>query len=175
MDDEIINEDLSIMDERLNKSKVLDSKTFLKPVKDLKPATPIMVDIEDTLEDALKFMQVKQFGCILITKGDVLAGILTERDVIAKAIGHDDFQSMKVKDIMTPRPEAFQLEDEIAYVVKAMCFGGYRHVPIVNSKNEPVGMLSVKDIMRFIVDHFPEEIMNLPPNPIRKSNEFEGG
>jgi CBS domain-containing protein len=174
MEDEIINEDLTIMKERMAPSKVLDSKTFLKPVKDLNLSTPVTLDVDDTLQDALMFMQMKQFGCILVTKGQKLTGIVTERDIIAKAIGHEEYNTMKIIDIMSPNPEAFQEDDEIAYVVKAMSIGGYRHVPIVNDKNEPVGMVSVKDIIRFVVDHFAEEIMNLPPAPIRKASEREG-
>jgi CBS domain-containing protein len=119
-------------------------------------------------------MQMKQIGCILITRGGQLAGIMTERDFIAKAIGHERYDSLKVNDIMTPHPESFQESDEIAYVIKAMCVGGYRHVPIVNEKNEPVGMVSVKDIIRFIVDHFPEQLMNLPPTPVRSTTETDG-
>jgi len=175
MDDEIINEDLTIMNERMGNSKFIDSKTFLRPVRELNPSTPVTIDLEDNLADALVFMQMKQFGCLLITKREKLAGILTERDVIAKAIGHSEYQTLKVKDVMTPDPESFQENDEIAYIMKAMDVGGYRHVPIVNNNNEPVGMVSVKDVIRFIVDHFPDEIMNLPPAPNRKATQQDGG
>ena len=174
MENDAVNEDLTIMNERMGNPKVLDSRIFLRPIKDLKPFMPITIDIEDSLQDALMFMQMKQFGCVLVTKGSELAGIVTERDIIAKVAPHGDFDSVKVKDIMTPNPEAFHENDEIAYAVKAMSVGGYRHVPIVNESHEPVGMLSVKDVIRFIVDHFPDEIMNLPPSPIRKGTEREG-
>jgi CBS domain-containing protein len=174
MDNEIINEDLSIMNERMVPSKKLDSDTFLKPVKELTIPAPVTLAIEAPVQDALALMQMKQIGCILITRDTQLVGIVTERDFIAKAIGHNRYNSMKVEDIMTPHPESFQENDEIAYVIKAMCVGGYRHVPIVNEKNEPVGMVSVKDIIRFIVDHFPEQLMNLPPTPIRSTTESDG-
>lgn len=175
LDDDTINEDLSIMNERMAPSKVLDAKTFMEPIRNINPSTPVTIDIDDSLQDALMFMQMKQFGCVLITQGNELAGILTERDIIAKAIGqNDDMNSMKIKDIMTPNPESFHEEDPIAYVMRAMTIGGYRHVPIIDMQNRPVGVVSVKDIIRFIVEHFAEEVMNLPPKPVRTAVAREG-
>lgn len=174
MDDEIINEDLSIINERMSPSGKLEASTFMRPVKDLKFPPPITLDLNEDLQDAVRFMQKKRTGCVLVTSGEQLAGILTERDILTKALGHERYGSLKVKDIMTASPESFQENDEIAYVVKAMCVGGYRHVPIVNENNVPVGMVSVKGIIRYIVDHFPDQIMNLPPTPIRSKTEVDG-
>ncbi|HLX13244.1 MAG TPA: CBS domain-containing protein [Bacteroidota bacterium] len=175
MSDEIIDEEMEIMNEPAKTSKPFDSHTFMRPVKDLNFPAPVMLDIEETVQDAIMFMQVKQFGCVLITEKHQLVGILTERDIIAKAIGDDkDFHSQKVRDIMTPNPEAFQSDDSLGFIMKAMTVGGYRHVPIVDADNTPVGIISVRDIIAFIVEHFPEEVLNLPPKPMRLTKEREG-
>ncbi len=64
-------------------------------------------------------MQLKQFGCVLITKDDKLAGILTERDIIAKALGEDvHFGEILVDDVITPNPESFKPEDSIAFATE---------------------------------------------------------
>jgi CBS domain-containing protein len=174
MDDEIINEDLSIINERMSPPRKLEASTFMQPIKDLKFPPPLTLDLNEGLQEAVKFMQREKTGCVLVTSGEQLAGILTERDILTKALGQERYINLKVKDVMTPHPESFQENDEIAYVVKAMCVGGYRHVPIVNEKNVPIGMVSVKGIIRFIVDHFPDQIMNLPPMPIRSKTEIDG-
>ena len=175
MEDEIINEELSIQNERVNPARTMDSKTFTKPVSELRFPNPVTLDIEESVQDAIMFMQMKQFGCILITKGEELVGILTERDIISKAIGAEkDFHSMKVSEIMTPNPESFQAHDTIGYIMKAMAVGGFRHVPIIDKENHPVGVVSVKDIVNFIVEHFAEDVLNLPPKPILKTDTREG-
>ncbi len=40
--------------------------------------------------------------------------------------------------------------------------GGYRHLPVVVD-DKPVGILSVKRIVHYLVEHFPATVYNLPP------------
>jgi len=55
-----------------------------------------------------------------------------------------------------------------------MSVGGYRHVPLVDPDGHPVGILSVKDIVDYLTEHFPREILNLPPEPGRQPRIPEG-
>jgi len=41
--------------------------------------------------------------------------------------------------------------------------GGFRHVPIVDEHGRPKLVVSVRDIVTFLVSSFPEEVLNLPP------------
>lgn len=176
MEDEILDEEFSIMYEEPERTKVLDSNTFRRPVKNLKLRKPVMVDIALSVREALTIMQSKKFGCVLVTRGGTLAGILTERDIIAKALGEQkDLGKISVQEVMTPDPVTLQPEDSVAFVLNAMHVGGYRHVPIVDDRDRPLAVVSVKDIIGFIVDNFPEEILNLPPKPIRRSEHQDGG
>ena len=56
-----------------------------------------------------------------------------------------------------------------------MSVGGYRHVPIVDRENKPIGIVSVKDVVNFIVEHYPQEILNLPPEPEAAFRSQHGG
>lgn len=173
--DEALNEDLSMQNERMHPPKTIDASVFMRPVSELNPSPPVTIDITDTLQDALMFMQLKQMGCVLITKGVALIGILSERDLIAKVLGHKDLTSLKLGEVMTSHPETFHPDDPIAFIMKAMTVGGYRHIPIVDDQDQPVGIVSMKDIVRYLVEHFPEDVMNLPPQPLRKSATENGG
>jgi CBS domain-containing protein len=176
MEDEILDEELSMMYEEPERTKTLDSNTFLKPVRSLKLRKPVTVDLNQSVQEALSVMQAKRFGCVLVTAGSTLAGILTERDIVGKALGKGrDLKAVPVKELMTADPVTLQQDDSVAFVLNAMHVGGYRHVPIVDDKNRPLAVVSVKDIIGFIVDHFPEEILNLPPKPIRKTEHLDGG
>jgi CBS domain-containing protein len=176
MDDEMLDEEWSIMYEESGKTKVLDSDTFKKPVKNIKVRKPLVLEMGRTVKDAVGLMQKKRMGCVLIVKGWKLAGILTERDLLMKIVGSGkDIGKVKVEEIMTPDPEAFQPDDSVAFVLNAMSIGGYRHVPIVDEQNKPVAVVSIKDLVAFIVEHFPEEVLNLPPHPIRRTDQIDGG
>ena len=45
-----------------------------------------------------------------------------------------------------------------------MSVGGFRHVPVVNQRGFPVAVISVRDVVEFLVEAFPSEILNLPPD-----------
>jgi CBS domain-containing protein len=43
--------------------------------------------------------------------------------------------------------------------------GGYRHIPLVDESLTPVGIISVRDIINYIVRLFPKSVINLPTLP----------
>lgn len=53
-----------------------------------------------------------------------------------------------------------------------MSVGGFRHVPVVDSAGRPAFMVSVKDVVQFLVDSFANEILNLGGD---RTREREGG
>ena len=155
-------------------AKVLDSSTFKKPIKSLKLHKPIEVSPTQGVVEAVSLMQQKKLGCVLVTMGGKMVGIFTERDVLTRVFGKAGGEKLQVKDVMTPNPEGFQPDDSVAYVLNAMSVGGYRHVPVVNAMGKPIAVISIKDIMSFLIEHFPEEVLNLPPSPMRTTERREG-
>jgi CBS domain-containing protein len=176
MDDNILDEEFSIMYQESDRTKVLDAKTFLKPIKNLKVRKPLTLDIGKTVQDALDFLIANHTSCLLITREEVLVGIVTERDIITKALpSGKPFTSFPIDEIMTRNPECFQPDDSVAFVLNAMHIGGYRHIPVVDDRNRPLAIVSVRDIISFIVEHFSEAILNLPPKPMRGTRTQDGG
>jgi CBS domain-containing protein len=174
MDDEILDEEFSIMYVEPERINVLDSTTFLKPIKNLKVPRPVTVSADTPLRHAVELLQQKSTTCLLVV-GETgrLIGILTERDLVLKAM-NVDLASVTVSGIMTPDPESFQPDDSIGFVMNAMDVGGFRHVPVVDENGSPIAVVSVSDILEFIVQTFPEEVLNLPPKPMRTTEEREG-
>ncbi|HAL54908.1 MAG TPA: CBS domain-containing protein [Bacteroidetes bacterium] len=175
MTDEFLDEELSQMyDESAKPPKVLDATAFHTPIKSLKVRKPVMVSPDHSVAAAIELMQEKKLGCVAVTENEKLVGIFTERDVLMKIAGKLDPATLKVRDVMTLRPEAFQPEDSIAFILNAMHVGGYRHVPVVDDQGRPLAVASIKDIVSFILDHFAEDVLNLPPEPMRKTEQREG-
>jgi CBS domain-containing protein len=75
---------------------------------------------------------------------------------------------------MTRNPESLTPDDPIAFAMQLMSVGGFRHVPLVDSDGRPVGILSVKDIVDYLVEHIPGEILNIPPEPGKHARVPEG-
>ncbi|MBE0643103.1 MAG: CBS domain-containing protein [Bacteroidetes bacterium] len=136
----------------------------------MKPA--ITVDIDTPIRDAIRLMQSKRIGCVLVTSHRKLLGIFTERDVLKKIVGSSfDLRVTPITEVMTINPQALNEDDTIAYALNLMDLGGYRHIPLVNDLFEPVGLCSVKDIISYLVQHFADEVLNLPPHPLAVAEE----
>ena len=144
---------------------VIDSSSLRRSLKTImKPA--ISIPIDTPISQAIYLMQTKRIGCVLITSRGKLFGIFTERDVLKKVLGVAfDLKTTPITEVMTVNPQALNEEDTMAYALNFMDLGGYRHIPIVNDHFEPVGIVSVKDIVSYFVGHFQDEILNLPPHP----------
>jgi CBS domain-containing protein len=65
--------------------------------------------------------------------------------------------------------------DPIRKAIRLMQRGGFRHVPIVDTEGGVVGCVRHKDIINYLAEHFPEQVLNLPPDPDQIALEREGG
>ena len=121
-----------------------------EPVSALFPREPVTVEVEADLGEAIGQMISERVGAVLVTGRDgVLVGILTERDFLTKVAGQPGFGALAVSDFMTHGPETVAPTDSLAFALGKMDTGGYRHLPVV-SGGKPVGVVSVRDILRHI-------------------------
>lgn len=176
MNDPDIDEELKEMyEEGSGAPKVLSSETLKMPIRSIPMVPPISLERSSSVLDAVRLMQEKHVGCVLVVRTDQLEGIFTERDLIMKIVGSGkDISKTKIEEVMTANPEVLQPDDILAFALNYMYGRGYSHVPVVDEKQRPVGMLSVKNVLDFLADYFPQEVLTLPPRPIRKTTNREG-
>lgn len=171
-----IDEEAKIAKEQDSLGTSLSSESFTHPIREIKMPSVIAIDQETTLDKVVKMMQEKKIGSIVLTKDGKLSGILTERDLLNKVLGIDDnWKSKKASVFMTAEPQTLQTGDAIAYALNNMHVGGYRHIPIVDENNKPVSMISIKDVVGWVLDHFTQEVSNLTGEPFRGDVSREGG
>jgi CBS domain-containing protein len=172
----IYDEDLRYDDEATPR-KILDTRVFKEPIKNLHlRAGRVAVPLGTTIGQAARVMKEHRIGCVLIEEGGKLIGIFTERDILTKLVGTGyDPAKAQVDGVMTRDPETLTPEDPIAFALRIMSVGGFRHVPLVDAERRPVGILSIKDIVDYLVEHFPREVFNIPPEPGKHSRIPEGG
>ena len=60
-------------------------------------------------------------------------------------------RQLTVGNFMTPRPATVSLEDTLDFVLHRMDGGNYRHVPVV-ANGQPLGVVSVRDMLRYITN-----------------------
>jgi CBS domain-containing protein len=146
----------------------ITSENLMQPIERLFSKPALTVDVGQTVGEALSVMRERAYGAIVITRNEKVAGIITERDLICRIIGVvPDFEKMSVAEAMTANPITLRTEDPIVYVMHNMQVGGYRHVPIVDDEDRPVSIVSIKDVVRFVLSYFPRDVYNLTAEPYR--------
>ncbi len=116
----------------------------------------------------------RRVGCVLICRDGRLIGLFTERDLLRRVLAPGLPLSVSLATVMTPDPVVVQPKEPIGLAVRRMEEGGYRHLPVVNGSRRPLGVLSVKRIIHYLVEHFPATVYNLPPDPDTFPEEPEG-
>jgi CBS domain-containing protein len=145
------------------------------PVSELMAHRPIVVDADATVVAAVNAMNEHHTGCVLVQRDGHLVGIFTERDVLRRVIFHDNNRSWKVESVMTRNPETLPPTASVAFALNKMSVDGYRHIPITDAHGKAIGVLSVRDIIGFVVEFFPEAVLNLPGDPDKAIPKTEDG
>jgi CBS domain-containing protein len=105
----------------------------------------------DSLSEVAQRMVERDVGAVLVMDGSDLAGILTERDVL-RAVAAGIEEKTVVSDWMTRDPDTMAPDDTTQHAAVLMIHGGFRHMPLVEG-SEVVGMLSIRDLMRVVLDN----------------------
>jgi len=124
-------------------------------------------DILDVSEDApvgkvLRDLTDADHNFALAHAGDQLTGIFTERDILYKLAGSvTDHDVQPVRNFMTAGPETLHAEDPIAFALNRMMVGGFRHIPVMDD-GRLVGVVSVRDILDYMVSEFSDTLQAAP-------------
>ncbi|MQX36722.1 CBS domain-containing protein [Roseospira navarrensis] len=122
--------------------------------RDLASTTP-----STTVREACRILTARNVGALAVLDGDRLVGMFSERDVIRKCIcGDHRTDETTVADIMTPDPQAIDIDRSLADALTIMTKGGFRHLPVL-SGGQVVGMISIRDVpleYRLMHDRFNE-------------------
>lgn len=167
--EDFVVRDEAYFDDTPDRKRGFDARLLQEPLTLLPNRSPIIFDASDTVKEAMQAMQRRHRGCVVITAdgspNSQLVGIFTERDVLLKVIdcGRDPAK-MPLRDVMTAEPESLRLDAKLAWALNMMSVGGFRHLPVTDAEGRPAFILSVRDIVEFLVESFPSEILNLPPD-----------
>lgn len=131
------------------------------------PSTP--------LSEVYRVFDELRHGAAMVCDGDRVVGIFTQRDVLYRTALEGIDPSTPVSQVMSSRPVTVHLDQRLEEAITAMVEGGYRHIPVVDDDQKQVGLLSSRVILRFIADHFPEAVLNLPPHLDQVASRPEGG
>ncbi len=128
-----------------------------------------------SINAALELMQKEQSAYIVVAEKGKVVGMFTETDVVRNIMDQDVDWKRPIRDFMTINPQVLRPEDSVGAAIDLMAQFGFYHIPLVDTKNNLTGVLSVRTLVRFLAEFYPSEVFNLPPNPHQVMPTAEGG
>ncbi|MSU69273.1 MAG: CBS domain-containing protein [Opitutaceae bacterium] len=119
------------------------------------------VAASDTIADAVRVMNEKKIGSVLVTEGGFLVGIFTERDVLTRVVPSGvNPQTTKVKEVMTGKLETITPDTKLGEVMDLFSRLHCRHLPVIVN-GELLGLISIGDVSRWLADTHRAEAEHL--------------
>ena len=155
-----------------------EATTPMKTLREILPDKPVLVTLPGsaTVLEAAERMTAERVGAILVVDGDGQpSGMFTERDLMCRVLHASASLNAPVANVMTRDPVVGRTDESIACVLARMHIGGFRHLPVLDAEDRPVGTISVKRAVHFLGDSLPETIYNLANGPEQYPAAREGG
>jgi CBS domain-containing protein len=145
-----------------------DARLLRESLRVLPARHPLLFSPAHTVTQAVRAMQKEHRGCVLVSEDGSadtrVIGIFTERDVLLRVVDRGrNPATLALAEVMTRDPECLPLDASVAWVLNRMCVGGFRHVPVSDKQGRPAFVVSVRDVVEFLVERFPREVLTLPP------------
>jgi len=145
------------------------------PISALGLPAPISIGTDATVGAALAAVQKNAQGYVLIVDDGRPRGIMSEREVLMKIVARDVKYDSNVMEFVSRIPVTLTGTETIARAIKLMIAEGVENIPIVDIRGKASAVLRSVDVIHFLAEAFPEQLLNLPPRPHQTLPKPEGG
>jgi CBS domain-containing protein len=116
-------------------------------LKDIMTRNPDVVRPDDNVRTAATKMAELNVGVLPVTEGDRLMGIVTDRDIIIRAVAPGlDPASARIRDVMTSNPTVIYEDQTIQEAAQMMGQQQIRRLPVLDRNRRLVGIVSLGDL-----------------------------
>lgn len=144
------------------------------PISALGLPLPVSIGRDASVGAALTAVQKHGMGYVLVVEDGRPVGMMSEREVLMRIVARDVKYEQNVDTFMSHAPETLTAREPIAKAVQMMNEMGERNIPIVDDAGRAVAVLRTADIIHFLAEAFPAQVLNLPPRPHQLIPEPEG-
>lgn len=99
-----------------------------------------------TLREVAQMMREGDMGAVPVVEGGKLVGIVTDRDIVVRAVAEGKDVSTAVGDVMTNEIFAAQENDFVFEAIRLMGDKQVRRIPVINEAGELVGIIAMADV-----------------------------
>jgi CBS domain-containing protein len=139
-------------------------------VRDVMTDRPRCVTLETPISEVAQLMESEDIGSLPVLEGDQLAGMITDRDIVLRAVAKGkDPRGMPVREVASRELVTVYAEDDLSSALNKMASQQVRRLPVVDEDNRLVGVLAQADVALEVkektVGEMVEEISKSPTGP----------
>ena len=139
-------------------------------VREVMTDRPRCVTLETPISEVAQLMESEDIGSLPVLEGDQLAGMITDRDIVLRAVAKGkDPRGMPVREVASRELVTVYAEDDLSNALKKMASQQVRRLPVVDEENRLVGVLAQADVALEVkekaVGEMVEEISKSPTGP----------
>jgi len=102
---------------------------------------------DNTVEEAAQMMRKANVGSVIVKEDDAIAGIFTERDVLARIVAEGlDPKVVKLVDVMSSPVKTCSLDDSVAQCAENFKRENIRRLAVVDD-GALIGLVGLRDVM----------------------------
>jgi CBS domain-containing protein len=105
-----------------------------------------MVKPDQSIVDAARMMADCDCGALPVSDNDRLVGMITDRDIVIRALAQGKAINTQIKDVMSTDVKYCFEEDDLGDVARNMGDIQMRRLPVVSRDKRLVGIVSLGDI-----------------------------
>jgi CBS domain-containing protein len=119
-------------------------------VSDLPHGRLLSITPNLSLADVARRMRKEDSDSLAIMAEKRLVGIITERDLVRAIADGVDPDQARADMFMSADPATVTADEDVSVVAVKMMALGIRHLPVVDDKGIPVGLVSARDLVKFL-------------------------
>lgn len=143
-------------------------------VQQLPLSRGLVIEKGTPLKAVLFSMRDQKTGCAMIVEKGALIGIFTEHDFL-KIVISDHSWDQPIEMFASKKPWTTQPEMPVRDAIALMKDKKIRHLPVVKDEGQFLGVISIRNVIKLFAEHFPADVMNLPPRLHKNPITQEGG
>ncbi|MFG2468534.1 CBS domain-containing protein [Streptomyces canus] len=114
-------------------------------VSDIMTSAPVTVEPQTSVTAVARIMRDQDLGAVLVTDGDELRGLVTDRDLVVRSLAEGgDPEQTTVADACSDDLVTVTPEDDLDHAIELMREHAVRRVPVIDH-GHPVGIVSLGD------------------------------
>jgi CBS domain-containing protein len=124
-----------------------DRAVLQRKVGDLVRRAPVTVRADEAIVDAARLMSGERISSVLVTDGERLVGIVTDRDLRTRVLAAGGDPAAPVSTVMTPDPATSSPDALALEALLELVRQNVHHLPVVEG-GRPIGMITATDLLR---------------------------